>query len=53
MAHQGGDTESAQPAAAVEEARADVRNGDVVPHERVREWLLDRAKVGKTASPRP
>lgn len=51
MSRQGDDTELAQLTAAVEEARSDVRNGDVVPQERVRAWLLDRAMGGKSAPP--
>ena len=36
--------------AAVEEARREVRRGEVIPHERVREWLLDLAR-GELAEP--
>jgi predicted transcriptional regulator len=38
--------------AAVERGRADVA-GRVVPHERVREWLLDMAAGGDAPLPEP
>jgi predicted transcriptional regulator len=38
---------------AVEEARAAMRRGKVVPHERVREWLRDLAEGKRTPYPRP
>ncbi|WP_207459771.1 hypothetical protein [Azospirillum sp. SYSU D00513] len=37
--------------AAVEEAREAVRRGEVIPHERVREWLLELAQGRNTALP--
>jgi predicted transcriptional regulator len=40
-------------ARAIEEARADVAAGRVVPHERVREWLLRLAKGEKVPPPTP
>ncbi|HYG89215.1 MAG TPA: hypothetical protein VD978_23485 [Azospirillum sp.] len=45
-----GDIETDQLRAAVEEARAAAKRGEVIPHERVREWLLDLAQ-GKTTEP--
>jgi predicted transcriptional regulator len=39
--------------AAVERGRADVAAGRVVPHERVREWLLDMAVGGDAPLPEP
>ncbi len=39
--------------AAVERGRADAAAGRVVPHERVREWLLDMAAGGNAPLPQP
>ncbi|WP_448190225.1 hypothetical protein [Azospirillum sp. sgz301742] len=47
------DIELEQLRAAVEEARAAAKRGDVVPHERMREWLLDLAQGKMTDPPLP
>lgn len=47
------DPETAQLRLAVEEARAEVARGDVVPHEKVREWLLALAAGDRKAAPKP
>ena len=47
------DIELEQLRAAVEEAREEVRRGNVIPHERVREWLLDLAQGKITEPPLP
>lgn len=39
--------------AAVERGRAAAAAGRVVPHERVREWLLDMAAGGDAPLPQP
>jgi predicted transcriptional regulator len=39
--------------AAVEEAREEIRRGEGIPHERVREWLLDIAQSKMTKPPLP
>lgn len=39
--------------AVVERGRADAAAGRVVPHERVREWLLDMAAGGDASLPQP
>lgn len=44
------DIELEQLRSAVEEAREEVRRGEGIPHERVREWLLDLAQ-GKITNP--
>lgn len=45
--------ENEQLRAAVEEARAEVARGEVVPHERVREWLLALAQGKRLPPPTP
>ncbi|RJF84447.1 antitoxin [Azospirillum cavernae] len=51
-ADNGDDLETEQLRAAVAEARAEVQRGDVIPHDRVREWLLDLAQGKKATAPR-
>jgi hypothetical protein len=38
---------------AVDEAERAVRDGRVVPHERVRPWLLELARGNRTQRPKP
>ena len=47
------DVEMARLRAAVEESRAAERCGEVVPHQRVREWLLALAEGKRSSAPRP
>ncbi|WP_298380121.1 hypothetical protein [Azospirillum sp.] len=50
IADDGDDTETEQLRAAVEDARSAAKRGETVPHEQVREWLLELAQ-GKTRPP--
>ena len=45
--------ETEQLRAAVERSRAAERRGEVIPHERVRDWLLALAQGERPPAPRP
>ena len=47
------DPETARLRMAVEESRAAERRGEVVPHERVREWLMAVAEGRRPPAPKP
>lgn len=49
---EGDDPETARLRAAVMEARAAIERGDVIPHDRVRGWLLDLAQGKVATAPR-